>query len=332
VITGTAGAGLLARGTLSFSESDGTITGVTMSQLSSYTAASAGNDQTVLCTAAGGALASTDAAVTVNNADEITTANDGTLVLNFDGTNWTVSGASTATGSVVTGSSSKITLDLGATATNSDITVDLSQVAVNGDSITLTLTGSGDWTAQATADVNADGYFTFNADFIGGTGTDQDIAFESGIRYNGSAWVPESLATTQYASSSTTVFQSADGYGAGSLQGVDVDVDGLITGSYSNGQVIPLYQLALAKFQSVTSLKKLGGNLYSETRESGQATTSLAGTNGLGSISPNSLEQSNVDIADEFVKMITTQRGFQANSKIITVTDDMLSELINLKR
>jgi flagellar hook protein FlgE len=79
-------------------------------------------------------------------------------------------------------------------------------------------------------------------------------------------------------------------------------------------------------------LYKVGSNLYRETRLSGDPITGKPGTNGLGSISPNSLEQSNIDIATEFVKMITTQRGFQANSKIITVTDQMLNELINLKR
>ena len=187
---------------------------------------------------------------------------------------------------------------------------------------------------MATTDINEKGYYEFNADFIGGTGTNtsQNIAFNIGTKWNGSSQVPDSLATTQFASASTTVFQSADGYGAGALQGVDVGTDGLITGSYSNGQKLPLYRIALAKFQSVTNLKKEGGNLYTQTRTSGTATTSLPGTNGLGNIAPNSLEQSNVDIANEFVKMITTQRGFQANSKIITVTDDMLSELINLKR
>ena len=111
-----------------------------------------------------------------------------------------------------------------------------------------------------------------------------------------------------------------------------LDVDGVLTGSYSNGEIIPLFRSALAKFQNEMGLHKEGGNLFSETRESGDAITNKPGTNGLGSIAPNSLEQSNVDIANEFVKMITTQRGFQANSKIITVTDQMLAELINLKR
>jgi flagellar hook protein FlgE len=111
-----------------------------------------------------------------------------------------------------------------------------------------------------------------------------------------------------------------------------VDVDGVITGIYSNGEVIPLYRVAVAKVVNPLGLEKVGGNLYKTTRLSGEAPTYHPGTNGTGNIAPNSLEQSNVDIANEFVKMITTQRGFQANGKIITVTDEMLQELINLKR
>jgi len=152
------------------------------------------------------------------------------------------------------------------------------------------------------------------------------------MRYNGTDWVKSSLSTSQFASASTTTFQSASGYGSGDLGGVNVDVDGVITGSYSNGQLIPLYRVGLAKFQNEDGLFKEGGNLYSQTRESGDATTNKPGTAGLGSIAPNALEQSNVDIAAELVKMITTQRGFQANSKVITVTDQMLAELINIKR
>jgi flagellar hook protein FlgE len=188
------------------------------------------------------------------------------------------------------------------------------------------------WTAEA---VNSGtGYLQFHPDFLGGTGTTMDVSLDLGTHSSdgGTTWTNDSLTTTQYARSSSTTFQSATGYGAGDLQGVDVSVDGVITGKYSNGQLIPLYRVALAKFQNNQGLHKEGNSLYRETRESGYATTNIPGTNGLGSISPNSLEQSNVDIASEFVKMITTQRGFQANSKIITVTDQMLAELINLKQ
>jgi flagellar hook protein FlgE len=198
-----------------------------------------------------------------------------------------------------------------------------------GDGVTLT--SAANWTAQNEAADLTNGYFTFAPNFIAGA-SGQNIELNLGARYDGSSWVKSSLATSQFASASTTTFQSANGYGAGDLEGVDVDVDGIITGSYSNGQLIPLFRVGLAKFQNTQGLFKEGGNLYSETRESGSAITNRPGTNGLGSIAPNALEQSNVDIAQELVKMITTQRGFQANSKIITVTDQMLADLINIKR
>jgi flagellar hook protein FlgE len=194
-------------------------------------------------------------------------------------------------------------------------------------------TGTGDpvtgWDLQDVATDLTDGYFTFAPTFI--TGTPMSVQLDFGSRF-AAAWVNGSLSTTQFARASTTTFQSANGYGAGDLQGVNVDVDGIITGTYSNGQLLPLNRVALAKFTNEQGLYKQGGNLFMATRESGDAITNSPGTNGLGSIAPNSLEQSNVDMATEFVKMIATQRGFQANSKTITVVDQMLQELINLKR
>jgi flagellar hook protein FlgE len=208
-----------------------------------------------------------------------------------------------------------------------------------GDTFTVTcydakgLGNSNNWNQQLVSTDLTNGYFTFNADFLGGTNTDMDVKLDFGASYNttSNSWVNDSLSTTQYSSASTTTFQSSNGYGAGDLQSISVATDGVITGQYSNGQVIPLYRVALAKFQNIQGLYKEGGNLFRETRLSGDPITSKPGTNGLGMISPNSLEQSNVDLATEFVKMITTQRGFQANSKIITVTDQMLAELIQLK-
>jgi flagellar hook protein FlgE len=190
--------------------------------------------------------------------------------------------------------------------------------------------GNGTWTAQLEGADLSDGYFVYHPEFINGNPMAVELDF--GSRFDGTSWVNGSLATTQFARPSTTTFQAADGYGAGDLQGVNVDVDGVITGSYSNGQLIPLFRVSLAKFQNNLGLLKEGGNLFKSTRDSGDAITNRPGTNGLGSIAPNSLEQSNVDMATEFVKMITTQRGYQANSKVITVTDAMLQELINLKR
>jgi flagellar hook protein FlgE len=193
-------------------------------------------------------------------------------------------------------------------------------------------TTATNWDAQSTAtDVSTNGYFTCKPSFI--SGLTMDIEFNPGSYYDGtSAWVNSALTTTQFSKASTTTYQAANGYGAGDLQSVDVDTDGVMTGVYSNGQLLYLNRVALAKFIDVQGLHKEGGNLYRETRESGEAITNHPGTSGLGSISPNSLEQSNVDIAAEFVKMITSQRGFQANSKIISTVDQMLSETIQMKR
>lgn len=139
-------------------------------------------------------------------------------------------------------------------------------------------------------------------------------------------------ATTQYPMASTTNFQTQDGYPPGVLQSVTVSSEGIISGHYSNGQILDLYQLTLATFNNPQGLSREGGNLFAETLESGVAYTSAPGEGGKGKISPNSLEQSNVDLATEFVKMIISQRGFQANSRVITTTDEILAELMNLKR
>jgi flagellar hook-basal body protein len=146
------------------------------------------------------------------------------------------------------------------------------------------------------------------------------------------AFSTEALSTTQYANGSTTIFQDQNGFAAGFLQSVAVDTGGTITGNYSNGQVLKKAKVALASFNNLAGLEKEGGNVFRQTTASGAPVTGAPGSNGLGSISPNSLEQSNVDLGAEFVKLITTQRGFQANSKIITTTDEMLADLINIKR
>jgi flagellar hook protein FlgE len=139
-------------------------------------------------------------------------------------------------------------------------------------------------------------------------------------------------STTQYAASSVTNYASQDGYGPGFLQRISINTEGVITGSYSNGQIIPQYQLTLARFNAPSKLHREGSNLYTETQDSGVPLTGSPGTNGLGKINSNSLEQSNVDLGNEFVHMILYQRAFQANSRIITTTDTMMEEVLSLKR
>ncbi len=145
-------------------------------------------------------------------------------------------------------------------------------------------------------------------------------------------WNSEAITTTQYANRSSTLFYDQNGFGPGFLESVNVDSEGVISGHYSNGRIIELAQLALARFSSPTDLSKEGGNLWAETTSSGTPVTGPPRTNGLGSIAANALEQSTVDMGTEFVKLITTQRAFQANSKVITTTDNMLNDLINMKR
>jgi flagellar hook protein FlgE len=137
---------------------------------------------------------------------------------------------------------------------------------------------------------------------------------------------------TGYASPSNTTFQHQDGFSSGVLRGISVDESGVVTASYSNGQLTPVFQVAIADFPSYDGLTKLGKNLYAESLNSGQPLPGVAGDGRLGSISPMAIEMSNVDLAQEFVKMITTQRAFQANSRVITTSDEILSELINIKR
>ncbi len=137
--------------------------------------------------------------------------------------------------------------------------------------------------------------------------------------------------TTQYNSDFSVLNIVQDGYAAGSLSTVEIGQDGIITGVFSNGQTRAVGQLALAKFISPTQLTKLGGNLYAESNGSGQAIVGTPDTSGLGSVSSNSLELSNVDLAAEFVKMIAAQRGFEANSKMISTSDSLLQTLTNLR-
>lgn len=139
------------------------------------------------------------------------------------------------------------------------------------------------------------------------------------------------MDVTQFSTESRVETQQSDGYSSGYLTDITVDQEGTITGTYSNGESRPLARLALGKFANDNGLKKLGNNLYAATAESGPADIGTPGS-GFGSIFSNSLEQSTVDIAAEFTRMITTQRSFQANSKTITSTDEMLSEVINMKR
>lgn len=137
-------------------------------------------------------------------------------------------------------------------------------------------------------------------------------------------------ALTQYAGSSTA-FATTDGNAAGTLKSVSIDSSGVITGTYTNGLNVQEAQVAIAQFNNASGLTKTGNSLYTESNNSG--TPNIGTVNDLGcTVTPSSLEMSNVDMASELTDMIVTQRGYQSNSKIITVSDELLETLINMKR
>ncbi|MBK8005964.1 MAG: flagellar hook-basal body complex protein [Gemmatimonadetes bacterium] len=137
---------------------------------------------------------------------------------------------------------------------------------------------------------------------------------------------------SQFASASNAVASSQDGYPMGNLQDISVDSRGVITGYFTNGVNQTLAQIALASFNNPSGLLRAGNNMYGESANSGSAIIGFSGTSNQSTITPGALESSNVDLSEEFTNMIIAQRGFQANARVITTADEMLTELVNLKR
>ncbi|MES1039106.1 MULTISPECIES: flagellar hook protein FlgE [Peribacillus] len=130
---------------------------------------------------------------------------------------------------------------------------------------------------------------------------------------------------------STTALVNPNGNKEGKLESFNIGSSGEINGVYSNGLITTLGQLAVAKFSNPSGLTKTGGNTFQESINSGTANINIAGE-GRGVIASGSLEMSNVDLSEEFTEMIVAQRGFQSNTRIITTSDEILQELVNLKR
>jgi flagellar hook protein FlgE len=137
---------------------------------------------------------------------------------------------------------------------------------------------------------------------------------------------------TQFGDKSSTKAVSQNGYGMGYLETFKIDQSGIITGVYSNGTNRTLGQMALGSFTNPGGLEKAGENAYTVSNNSGTANIGASGTAGKGKLIAGTLEMSNVDLAEQFTDMIVTQRGFQANSRTITTADQMLQELLTLKR
>jgi len=190
---------------------------------------------------------------------------------------------------------------------------------------------------QASLTLDADDIiFDTDGNYVSGTG-------KISVTYTGSTSIPKSdkeeitlnlAQLTQY-SGETTVKPTASGHSAGTLSSVSIDSSGIITGTYTNGVKQTEAQVAVASFTNASGLEKTGNSLYSRSNNSGKddgrPTVGTASALGV-TITPSALEMSNVDIADQFTDMIVTQRGFQSNSKIITVDDELLETVINMKR
>jgi flagellar hook protein FlgE len=150
-----------------------------------------------------------------------------------------------------------------------------------------------------------------------------NVAVDPGSKANG---------LTQYATVTTAVLRDQNGYTAGQLQNFSIDRYGLVTGFFTNGTTTPLAQIVLADFNNPSGLLRTGDNMYQESANSGSAVLGFALEGSQSQLTSGALEMSNVDLAQEFTNMIIAQRGFQANSKVITTSDELLQELMQVKR
>ena len=167
--------------------------------------------------------------------------------------------------------------------------------------------------------------------FTGGALQNQKIAFDFGDSITTDKG--KGLAgTKQYGKESDLITWKQDGATAGTITNLSFNDEGVLTALYSNGQAHDLAQIGIAKFENPEALFKVGNNRFKEARDSGNAAIGKAGFSGRGRLFAKSLERSTVDLAMEFVGLIQNQRSFQANAKTITTSDELLNEVIQLKR
>ncbi len=146
----------------------------------------------------------------------------------------------------------------------------------------------------------------------------------------GTAGVADGLS--QFAGDYSVAFVQQNGAEVGALSGVSIDDQGFVIATFTNGATQPIYKLPLATFANPLALNPRTGNVFNQTTQSGEFNLRNAGESGAGTIVPSSLEAANVDLADEFTKMIVTQRAYAANARVVTTSDDMLDELMRIKR
>jgi flagellar hook protein FlgE len=180
--------------------------------------------------------------------------------------------------------------------------------------------------AGITTLVGDDLVFTGDYDSNTATTTDQvDVTLDLGT-------LAAADGLTNFAGANTPNFVDQDGRQFGSLTGVTIAEDGTVTVQFDNGLSRDVYQVPLVTFNNPNGLAEKSGNVFLETTFSGTPTAHAASSGGAGVIAPSALESSTVDIADEFTRMIVTQRAFSANTRVITTADEMLDELVRIVR
>lgn len=192
---------------------------------------------------------------------------------------------------------------------------------VCGGQVTFTPDGKLDTETQTVSAFNFKGGAQQNQKVVIDFG--DSITTEKGTGLNGSK---------QYGKESDLISWQQDGSAAGTINNLSFNDEGVLTALYSNGETQDIAQIALAKFENPEALFKVGNNRLKEARDSGAPAVGAPQRAGRGKIFAKSLERSTVDLALEFVNLIQNQRGFQANAKTITTTDELLGEVINLKR
>jgi flagellar hook protein FlgE len=204
------------------------------------------------------------------------------------------------------------------TATTWDYTVTVTDgVVVSGDTGTLTFDNQGRLSAPLPANP-----FVFTP---ASGAADVSVSIDFGEA--------DSIAgLSQFAAPSTAVLKEQDGYTMGDLERFSIDQTGLITGAFTNGVTLTLGQVVMADFNNPAGLIRSGDNMYQVSSNSGAAVLGFPGEGSQSSITSGALEMSNVDLAQEFTNMITAQRGFQSNARVITTADEMLQEVVSLKR
>jgi len=199
------------------------------------------------------------------------------------------------------------------------------ELTFNPDGSILDDGGAGEPVLVEDVEFSAFGALDQTITLFFGTPSIDDIAPEDGIygQYDG---------VTGFANQNSIAVRKQDGYTSGLLEDFFIDQNGKITGKFTNGTTQTLGQVMLANFDNVAGLSKIGSNLFAESGNSGSPVFSEAGKQTSSRIRGGSLEQSNVDLAEEFSNLILAQRGFQANAKVVNASDELIQELLNLRR